>query len=38
AGISIDYLTRLEQGRATSPSVQVVESLARSLRVSDAER
>jgi transcriptional regulator with XRE-family HTH domain len=38
AGISADYLTRLEQGRATSPSVQVVESLARSLRVSDAER
>ncbi|MFG1921676.1 helix-turn-helix transcriptional regulator [Cryptosporangium sp. NPDC048952] len=38
AGISADYLTRLEQGRATSPSVQVVESLARALRVSDAER
>jgi transcriptional regulator with XRE-family HTH domain len=38
AGISVDYLTRLEQGRATSPSVQVVEALARGLRVSDAER
>jgi transcriptional regulator with XRE-family HTH domain len=38
AGISVDYLTRLEQGRATSPSVQVVESLARALRVSDVER
>jgi transcriptional regulator with XRE-family HTH domain len=38
AGISVDYLTRLEQGRATSPSVQVVEALARALRVSDAER
>lgn len=38
AGISVDYLTRLEQGRATSPSVQVVEAVARSLRVSDAER
>jgi transcriptional regulator with XRE-family HTH domain len=38
AGISADYLTRLEQGRATSPSVQVVESLARALRLSDAER
>jgi transcriptional regulator with XRE-family HTH domain len=38
AGISTDYLTRLEQGRATSPSAQVVESLARSLRVSDADR
>src|ERR1700730_1118126 len=29
AGISVDYLTRLEQGRATSPSVQGVEALAR---------
>lgn len=38
AGISVDYLTRLEQGRATSPSAQVVESLARSLRLADAER
>lgn len=38
AGISVDYLTRLEQGRATSPSIQVVEALARALRVSDAER
>ena len=38
AGISADYLTRLEQGRARSPSAQVVESLARALRVSDAER
>jgi transcriptional regulator with XRE-family HTH domain len=38
AGISPDYLTRLEQGRATSPSVQVVEALARGLRLADAER
>ncbi|NGX10407.1 helix-turn-helix domain-containing protein [Mycobacteroides franklinii] len=38
AGISVDYLTRLEQGRATSPSAQVVEALARALRVSDSER
>lgn len=38
AGISADYLTRLEQGRATSPSMQVVESLARALRLSDTER
>ncbi|WP_427890590.1 helix-turn-helix transcriptional regulator [Kribbella sp. GL6] len=38
AGISADYLTRLEQGRATSPSSQVVEALARALRVSDSER
>jgi transcriptional regulator with XRE-family HTH domain len=38
AGISVDYLTRLEQGRATSPSTQVVESLSRALRLSDVER
>ncbi|KQO96937.1 helix-turn-helix transcriptional regulator [Leifsonia sp. Leaf264] len=38
AGISTDYLTRLEQGRSTSPSAQVVEALARGLRLSDAER
>ena len=38
AGISVDYLTRLEQGRATSPSEQVVEALARALRLSDPER
>ena len=34
----MDYLTRLEQGRATSPSSQVVEALARALRLSDTER
>jgi transcriptional regulator with XRE-family HTH domain len=38
AGISVDYLTRLEQGRATSPSTQVLESLSRALRLTDAER
>ena len=38
AGVSPDYLTRLEQGRATSPSAQVVEALARALRLADAER
>ncbi|SHK90945.1 Helix-turn-helix domain-containing protein [Pseudonocardia thermophila] len=38
AGISTDYLTRLEQGRATTPSVQVVEALARALRLADPER
>lgn len=38
AGISVDYLTRLEQGRARSPSVQVVEALSRALRVSDSDR
>ena len=38
AAISADYLTRLEQGRASSPSVQVVESLVRALRLDDVER
>jgi transcriptional regulator with XRE-family HTH domain len=38
AGISVDYVTRLEQGRATSPSEQVVEALGRALRLSAAER
>lgn len=38
AGISADYLTRLEQGRATAPSVQVVEALAQALRLPDPER
>ncbi|MGW2626859.1 helix-turn-helix transcriptional regulator [Micromonospora taraxaci] len=38
AGISVDYITRLEQGRATSPSQQVVEALARALRLSGPER
>ncbi|WP_449350306.1 helix-turn-helix domain-containing protein [Streptomyces shaanxiensis] len=38
AGISVDYVTRLEQGRAANPSVQVVEALARALRLSADER
>src|ERR1043165_2055755 len=38
AGISVDYVTRLEQGRATAPSGQVVEALARALRLSVGER
>ncbi|GAA2065252.1 helix-turn-helix transcriptional regulator [Streptomyces albiaxialis] len=38
AGISVDYVTRLEQGRATHPSAQVVEALARALRLADEER
>ncbi|MGW0944320.1 helix-turn-helix transcriptional regulator [Streptomyces sp. NPDC002623] len=38
AGISVDYVTRLEQGRATNPSEQVVEALGRALRVSPTER
>ncbi|MDL2075024.1 helix-turn-helix transcriptional regulator [Streptomyces sp. GXMU-J15] len=38
AGISVDYVTRLEQGRAVNPSAQVVEALARALRLSAEER
>lgn len=37
-GVSVDYLARLEQGRATNPSPSVLGSLARALRLSDAER
>jgi transcriptional regulator with XRE-family HTH domain len=38
AGVSVDYLTRLEQGRATAPSIQVLGALARALRLTDEER
>jgi transcriptional regulator with XRE-family HTH domain len=38
AGVSVDYLARLEQGRAHNPSASVLASLARALRVSDDER
>jgi transcriptional regulator with XRE-family HTH domain len=38
AGVSLDYLARLEQGRAAHPSPSVLASLARALRLSDEER
>ncbi|SEC49368.1 Helix-turn-helix domain-containing protein [Streptomyces sp. 3213] len=38
AGVSVDYVVRLEQGRSTAPSAQVVNSLAHALRLSDTER
>ncbi|MEN3610484.1 helix-turn-helix transcriptional regulator [Plantactinospora sp. ZYX-F-223] len=38
AGISVDYVVRLEQGRFTTPSAQVVAALARALQLRDAER
>ncbi len=38
AGVSADYITRLEQGRAASPSAQVLAALARALRLSEEER
>jgi transcriptional regulator with XRE-family HTH domain len=38
AGLSVDYLARLEQGRAAHPSPSVLGPLARALRLSDDER
>jgi transcriptional regulator with XRE-family HTH domain len=38
AGLSVDYLSRLEQGRATNPSPSVLGPLARALRLTDEER
>jgi transcriptional regulator with XRE-family HTH domain len=38
AGISVDYVTRLEQGRTANPSAQVIEALTRALRLSGTER
>lgn len=38
AGISVDYIIRLEQGRANAPSAQVVAALARALRLDVPER
>ncbi|MFD0484001.1 helix-turn-helix transcriptional regulator [Kineococcus sp. GCM10028916] len=37
AGISIDYVVRLEQGRASTPSAQVCGALARALQLADEE-
>jgi transcriptional regulator with XRE-family HTH domain len=37
AGISVNYLTRLEQGRATSPSTSVTAALTRALRLNATE-
>jgi transcriptional regulator with XRE-family HTH domain len=38
AGVSVDYLVRLEQGRAKNPSSQVLASLSRALRLTGSER
>ncbi len=37
AGVSVDYVTRLEQGRSLTPSAHVVVSLARALQLDRAE-
>ncbi|MET7335834.1 helix-turn-helix transcriptional regulator [Nonomuraea sp. NPDC005650] len=38
AGVSTEYYTRLEQGRGGSPSPEVIEALARALRLNPSER
>ncbi|MFE1362005.1 MULTISPECIES: helix-turn-helix transcriptional regulator [Streptomyces] len=38
AGVSIDYYTRLEQGRESSPSPQLLSALCRVFRLSEDER
>lgn len=38
AGVSTDYIVRLEQGRGLRPSVEVLNALARALRLNDDER
>ncbi|GAA4523086.1 helix-turn-helix transcriptional regulator [Amycolatopsis samaneae] len=38
AGVSIDYVVRLEQARGLRPSAEVVEALARALRLAPDER
>jgi transcriptional regulator with XRE-family HTH domain len=38
AGVTVDYLARLEQGRAERPSPSVLGALARALRLDDNER
>ncbi|MFB7476258.1 helix-turn-helix transcriptional regulator [Kitasatospora sp. NPDC056184] len=38
AGISVDYYVRLEQGRSTQPSNEVLDALARTLGLDEAER
>ncbi|WBB90966.1 helix-turn-helix transcriptional regulator [Verrucosispora sp. WMMC514] len=38
AGLSVDYVVRLEQGHARNPSAHVVAALARALQLDNAER
>ncbi|XVU29791.1 helix-turn-helix domain-containing protein [Actinoplanes sp. CA-054009] len=38
AGVSVEYVVRIEQGRAPTPSAQVCSALARALRLSDEEQ
>lgn len=38
AGVSLDYLARLEQGRDLQPSAGVLDAIARALRLAEVER
>ncbi|NGO70409.1 helix-turn-helix transcriptional regulator [Streptomyces boncukensis] len=38
AGVSLDYYARLEQGRHLQPSEQVLDAIARALRLAEVER
>ncbi|GAB7036320.1 MULTISPECIES: helix-turn-helix transcriptional regulator [Catenuloplanes] len=38
AGMSVDYVVRLEQGRSSQPSTQLLTALSRALRLTDDER
>ncbi|MDT7708815.1 MAG: hypothetical protein QOG20_4422 [Pseudonocardiales bacterium] len=38
AGMSTDYVVRLEQGPSSQPSIQLLGALARALRLTDDER
>ncbi|SDL82283.1 helix-turn-helix domain-containing protein [Nonomuraea jiangxiensis] len=38
AGLSVDYVVRLEQGRGARPSAQVITALAQALRLDDDDR
>lgn len=38
AGVSVDYIVRLEQGRASAPSAQVCAALAHALQLGDTEQ
>lgn len=38
AGVSVDYYTRLEQGRSRSASAEVLDALAAALQLNEAER
>ncbi len=38
AGVSVDYYTRLEQGRSRSASAEVLDAIADALRLDDVER